>query len=228
MIRAIFFDYGGTLDADGIPWKQQFQTIYESIGLEFSQEKFDRAFYDADDSLTAQDLKQASFLETISEQAKRVLINLNSFEVELHKKIVQSFDRHTQNQINKNRKILETFKQKYKLGIISNFYGNLEQFIKDLGLSHLFDVLADSNRVGCLKPDIKIFQYAINFIKIKPNECVMIGDSQARDMLGAKQIGMHHIWLVPPHRLSSSTPCCPSDMIISSLSEAVPIVEHLS
>lgn len=228
MIRAVFFDYGGTLDADGIPWKQQFQTIYESIRLKFSQEKFDKAFYDADDSLTAQDLKQESFLETISEQVKRVLINLNSFDVELHKKIVQSFYDQTQNQINKNRKILETFKQNYQLGIISNFYGNLEQFIKDLGLYSLFDVLADSNRVGCLKPDIKIFQYAMKCLKAKPKECVMIGDSQARDMLGAKQIGMHHIWLVPQHRLSSSTPCCSKDTIISSLSDAVSIVKHLN
>ena len=50
MISAFLFDFGGTLDADGLHWLDRFYTIYQDIGLpEIPKKLIKEAFYWADD-----------------------------------------------------------------------------------------------------------------------------------------------------------------------------------
>jgi len=49
--RVLLFDFGGTLDADGVPWKERFWRIAREEGLDVSAAEFDQAFYGATDSL---------------------------------------------------------------------------------------------------------------------------------------------------------------------------------
>lgn len=44
-----------------------------------------------------------------------------------------------------------------------------------------------------LKPDPKVFLTVINDFKIKPEECVMVGDDVERDLVSAKNLGMKTI-----------------------------------
>jgi hypothetical protein len=46
-MQSILFDFGGTLDSDGLTWLERFRAIYEEEGL--ACPKLDRAFYDSDD-----------------------------------------------------------------------------------------------------------------------------------------------------------------------------------
>ena len=50
-LTAVLFDFGGTLDSDGIPWKARFFRLWSEEVGEVEPERFDRAFYDADDAL---------------------------------------------------------------------------------------------------------------------------------------------------------------------------------
>ena len=71
-------------------------------------------------------------------------------------------------------------------------------------------------RVGISKPDPRIFMAAVDALGIEPDRAVMVGDSLARDMVGARAAGMAHIWLTPePAR--QGRPCCPGDRVIPSL-----------
>ena len=67
-IHAIFFDYGGTLDADGIAWKERFYPLYLRHGISVSKEKFSSAFYCADDSLIGDDIVSFSLKNIVYEQ----------------------------------------------------------------------------------------------------------------------------------------------------------------
>ena len=50
-IETVLFDFGGTLDSDGVAWKERFFALYRSEGLDLSAEAFAPAFYAADDAL---------------------------------------------------------------------------------------------------------------------------------------------------------------------------------
>ena len=38
-IETLLFDFGGTLDADGVAWKERFHTLYRSEGLDMSRRR---------------------------------------------------------------------------------------------------------------------------------------------------------------------------------------------
>ena len=107
---------------------------------------------------------------------------------------------------------------RYRLGIVSNFYGNLEAVCDDCGVRELFGTIMDSARVGFEKPDPRIFGAALDALGVGPAEAVFVGDSLPRDMAGARGVGMPHVWLVPatPERRKA---CCPADPVVHSLKE---------
>ena len=51
MDAAVLFDFGGTLDADGITWKERFFRLCLDEGVTIARERFDPVFYAADDAL---------------------------------------------------------------------------------------------------------------------------------------------------------------------------------
>ncbi len=217
-IKAIYFDFGGTLDCNGVPWKERFHPIYLEMGIDVSKEKFDRAFYDSDDSILAEKPYDLPFRETIRLQVSRVFKGLNKDDKILANKIADKFWESSLTNLEENRKVLEPLKKKYFLGIISNFYGNLPFIIQEVGLEKLFDVVIDSIRVGYFKPDPHIFYEALKPAGLSPSQAIFVGDSIKRDMAGAKGVGMPHIWLGTENSGGNSL-CCPEDKTIYQLSD---------
>src|SRR3954467_11675394 len=58
-----------------------------------------------------------------------------------------------------------------------------------LGLQHYFDAVVTFDDSGVKKPDPKPFRTALEKMKLKPEEVIMIGDWAERDMVGAKKVG---------------------------------------
>ncbi len=92
-------------------------------------------------------------------------------------------------------KVLEKLAEKYKLGIIANQSAGTQKRIDNWGIGKYFDVVIASTEAGCAKPDIKIFNMALDQAKCEPNEAVMIGDRIDNDISPAKHIGMKTIWV---------------------------------
>lgn len=217
-IKAIFFDYGGTLDSNGIPWKARFVPLYVKYGIQVEQPIFDAAFYKSDDSLCEEGNPNLTLKQILHEQVKRVLVNLDCYKEEIKNKIANEFYNDSIKQIEKNKGIIQYLRKKFKTGIISNNYGNLHAICNETGLTPLMDVIVDSTQVSSVKPDAKIFMSAINSIQIIPQEAIMIGDSLKRDMLGAKALGMKHIYIATPES-QKNYPCSSADYTISNLNE---------
>lgn len=90
----------------------------------------------------------------------------------------------------------------YQLAIISN--GGHEtrlNIIEGLGISHYFQHIISSGGFGISKPNPKIFQYAVAQLGLKPEQCVYIGDHPINDVQGAKNAGLHAIWMQGFHEL---------------------------
>lgn len=63
-----------------------------------------------------------------------------------------------------------------------------------LGLQHYFDAVVTFDDTGVKKPDPKPFQAALDKLKLKPEEAIMIGDWAERDMVGAKAVGLKTVF----------------------------------
>jgi putative hydrolase of the HAD superfamily len=83
----------------------------------------------------------------------------------------------------------------YKLGLISNFEGWLEEMLVELEVGHLFDVTVISGIEGVEKPDERIFELAVNRAGIEPSEGVHVGDAPKMDVEPATNVGLHAVLL---------------------------------
>ncbi len=203
-VKAIFFDYGGTLDAPGIAWKEHFWPIYveqgKKAGVQFRYEEFVKAFYRSDDSLVDEGNPDLDLTNIVHEQVRRVLEGLGVKNTGLVKAIASEFIASSKRSINLALPVLGELKKHFFLGIISNNYGNLEAICLETGLHEVMDVMVDSRVVGAVKPDPHIFNEALHALGVKADEAVMVGDSFPRDIKGAVALGMGAAWLVPENR----------------------------
>lgn len=212
---AVLFDFGGTLDADGIPWKERFFRLYLNQGVAAAPEEFDAAFYTADDALVGTVPPALSFRDTVRQLADGVTEGLGLRDPALAGQIADRFVEDALGRLRHNRRLLGALGERYRLGVVSNFYGNLATVCEDAGIRRFFTVVVDSGETGYVKPDPRIFYQAVEGLAIDSSGAVFVGDSLPRDMAGARAVGMPHIWLTP----RGETPCCPEDGVIRSLSE---------
>ena len=202
-VKTLLFDFGGTLDADGVAWKERFHALYRAEGLNLDGEAFAPAFYAADDPLigglpSTTDLSGTVHALTANlegELARRVDANGSG---DRGRRVASAFLSKAASIFERNRPILKVLSARYRLGIVSNFYGNLEAVCDSAGLCSFFEVLVDSHCVGAEKPDPAIFRAALEGLGATPEETVLIGDSLRRDREGARRMGMRFIWIAPP------------------------------
>jgi HAD superfamily hydrolase (TIGR01549 family) len=209
--QAILFDFGGTLDSDGVPWKDRFRSM---AGVSGPSESFDRAYYTADDALVGTIPRDLSFRETI-DRLSRNLVRALGWEEQRAEPLADAFFQTSRSKAEASREILGQLARRFRLGIVSNFYGNLERVCDDFGISKHVGVLVDSAVVGFEKPDPRIFRAALDALEVSPEHAVFVGDSLPRDMEGARGLGMAHIYVSPADDAIS---CCPADPVIPGVS----------
>jgi HAD superfamily hydrolase (TIGR01509 family) len=211
----VLFDFGGTLDADGVTWKERMRGLCEAEGIRLPSERFDRAFYAADDALVGAVPATLTFRETVVRLANGLLRGLGHGDGGLVDRVAARFLEDALANLHRNAPVLAELAQRYRLGIVSNFYGNLDAVCDDAKISRYFGVIVDSARIGYQKPDPRIFHTALGALGLPPAEVTFVGDSGPRDMAGAKGVGMPHIWLVV-ERSAADAVCCPGDRIVES------------
>jgi putative hydrolase of the HAD superfamily len=215
---AVLFDFGGTLDAEGLPWKERVFRLFCDEGAVVARERFDPAFYAADDALVGTLPATTSFQATVERLAAGVAAALGLGDPTIGDRVTRRFLDDALQTLHGNTPLLRELGRRYRLGIVSNFYGNLTQVCDDAGIRSLFGVLVDSAEVGCTKPAPRIFRHALDALGVSAAKATFVGDSLPRDMAGARGVGMRHIWLVGAEA-SAASPCCRDDRQIRSLRE---------
>jgi putative hydrolase of the HAD superfamily len=104
----------------------------------------------------------------------------------------------------------------YRIGLISNTHRSLETFESHFELHGLFAVAISSSDHGYMKPHPSIFAEGLRRMAVEAKEAVMVGDSLAHDIEGARRLGMRGI-LVARSGLSQGAP--PDVPVIQSLRE---------
>jgi len=80
--------------------------------------------------------------------------------------------------------------RKKKIGLISN--ADVAEIVgwKRSPVTHLFDSVVFSCKVGCVKPEPEIYNICMEELSAEPNQCLFVGDGGSRELEGAKNLGI--------------------------------------
>ena len=88
--------------------------------------------------------------------------------------------------------LIEKLKSKgIKIGILTDLTAYIQyRKIEKLGIGDKIDCFVSSEEAGAEKPSGLMFDLMIKKLNVSPEEVLMIGDSEKKDIIGAKAIGM--------------------------------------
>jgi 2-haloalkanoic acid dehalogenase type II len=89
------------------------------------------------------------------------------------------------------RACLERLSAKYRIASLSNGNACLVQ----IGLDHLFHTIIAAHTHGACKPEPAFFHLACRELGCKPEEVVHVGDDIELDVRGAREAGLHAVWV---------------------------------
>lgn len=88
-----------------------------------------------------------------------------------------------------------------------------------------FDVIVTGHEAGCEKTNPKMYRKTLEFLKVKPNEAVMIGDTLKIDVILPKKLGIFTVLL---DRNETTEESYPADAVATDLKQALEIVVRWS
>ncbi len=202
-IKAIAFDFGGTLDS---PFKHWF-TIYLKAYNQFFETPIEgKDFLDAYIK-TEQTLEQEGLIASHFDMYQTQLTKINlqvefllegdlfpiSSPEECAEEVAQCVTKYAEKWASKSREVLEDLQDKYRMFVVSNYYGNLEAVLEGLSLLSYFSSYTDSTIENIRKPDPALWQLAIERENLLPENVLVVGDSLKNDILPALHIGCQTI-----------------------------------
>ena len=196
-MKAILFDFGGTIDTNGVHWSEMFWTYYERRHLRVAKPDYEKAFVRSDEMLLAgTDIKDIDFRTMLRRQFgfQFAILGLPGADRLAEEASTECYA-DVRSIVARARALLLAFRGTYRLGVVSNFYGNLDRVCREFSLEELFGVMVDSVVEGVRKPDPAIFSLALARLGVSGPEAYVVGDSYDRDIAPAKLLGCSTIWL---------------------------------
>lgn len=204
-IKGIIFDYGGTIDTNGKHWAEVLWESYQSIQIPINKEAFRAAYIHGEKTLALKPLIKPShnFYDVLLIKAQIQIEFLiqekhltQSFTTdEYPQKIALNCYNYAKHCTSQALPVINYLSQKYKIVLVSNFYGNIHEVLKNFGLLCSFNDVIESAVVGVRKPDPAIFNLGVQALELEAHETVVIGDSFSKDIIPAKNAGCNTIWL---------------------------------
>ena len=98
--------------------------------------------------------------------------------------------------LKENKLVLEHLKQNgYPMVLVSNFYGNINQVLKDAGIDGYFEEVIESAVVGVRKPNPAIFALGVCALDLPASQVLVVGDTYGKDIIPAHKLGCHTLWI---------------------------------
>jgi FMN phosphatase YigB (HAD superfamily) len=96
------------------------------------------------------------------------------------------------------REHLDDIGARYKISVISNADGKIQDVLRRCNIADCFQTITDSGLVGYEKPHPEIFRQALLSMKAVPEESLYVGDMYSVDYLGATEAGMQAVLMDVP------------------------------
>lgn len=233
----LLFDFGGTLDTVGCHWGKFLWHAYERNAIPVSEVQFREAYVHAERTLGKQAIIQSTdtFLSMLTTKIRiefDYLVRSGWIAVDedeadrMQRSLVKDVYERVKANLSVSRSVLTELRKEYRIGLVTNFYGNMSVVLDEFGLASLFDTVTESAVVGVRKPDPQIFRLAVKALNVKAENVVVIGDSYSKDILPAHEIGCHTVWLKGEGWVTEELTMCVADYIIKDLYEVEPILKQ--
>ncbi|MBL7163173.1 MAG: HAD family hydrolase [Anaerolineales bacterium] len=201
MIKAIIFDFGQTLvnSANGfrLAEKQAETRIFQDLELgSWSDFLTDyrrlRKDFHTKSNFSRQDLWQAVYRYYDREPNAALISKAEGDYWDTVKSNTRPFP--------ETKAALEQLVSEYRLALITNTQGQVTLGSHRIslfpGLANLFDVVIVAGEAGVPpKPNRAPFLLCLEKLGIAPTEAIFVGDDWRIDICGAKEVGIHPVWL---------------------------------
>jgi len=232
-IKGIIFDYGGTIDTNGKHWAEVIWNRYQELDIPVSKDDFKKAYVHGERTLALQPLIKPShdFYDVLLIKAdiqinfliKEGLLIESDKTKKYPEKIAKGCYDFAKEMVNKSSFVVKKLSDKYKLTLVSNFYGNINKVLKNFNLLCSFEGIIESAVVGVRKPNPAIFSLGVRELGFEAHETVVVGDSFSKDIIPAKAAGCHTIWLKGEGWKEETDDSVP-DVIITDLEQLLDIL----
>lgn len=234
MIKGIIFDFGGTLDTGGDHWSNVIKDGWEKAGVAFNDALFREAYVYGEKELERVEhiLPSHNLLDVLNIKIQielQYLAQTGNFPpamIEQKSKEISDYCYGVAlDNITKSKVVLSNLSKKYPLVLVSNFYGNIENVLKDLGIFEYFKKVIESAKVKIRKPDSKIFELGIKALDLKAEEVLVVGDSMKNDIEPARALGCQTL-LLEGRGWDNATPLKEDIKSIKELDEILKFLEN--
>lgn len=200
-IKAIAFDFGGTLDSPFLHWMDIYLYLYTTkLNLPLTRENFRDSYVYGEQMMERLQLVKPShsLLETQKFKTdlqfshlieKGVLPDTPENKEELSLQAALLSTEYSSGYVAAARSILAELQKKYVLLLVSNYYGNVSKIAGDLEIATYFKTITDSTIAGVRKPDPALWRLAIEGVGFNPEEVLIVGDSMKNDILPGISLG---------------------------------------
>ena len=200
-IKGIIFDYGGTIDTNGIHWGEVIWEQYRKAGADITRELYREAYVHGERSLAkAPIIKPDDTFHTLLK--KKIEIQFE-YITEHHTPLPAAMAHTIANgcyaqvleTIGTTSAVVKRLGKEYPLVLVTNFYGNMPVVLEEFGLNGLFKQVVESSVVGVRKPNPALFALGVEALQLQPQEVVVVGDSYGKDIYPASTLGCSTVWL---------------------------------
>ena len=202
-IKGIIFDYGGTIDTNGIHWGEVIAAQYRAAGIEIERELYRSAYVHGERTLAKHPIiKPEDTFHTLLR--KKIAIQFEylrehaspaQFTAELARKVADGCYNKVKETLSTSRAVVEELSRQYPMVLVTNFYGNMPVVLNEFGLDGYFKEIVESSVVGLRKPDPALFALGVEALQLPAEEIVVIGDSYRKDIHPSSTLGCSTVWL---------------------------------
>ncbi len=141
--------------------------------------------------------KQAKLGNDLDVSSESLLLSLSDSEIhQIAVDMAHYINAKTLDLLHENKQVLEHLKQAgYPMVLVSNFYGNINQVLKDAGIDGYFKEVIESAVVGVRKPNPAIFALGVCALDLPASQVLVVGDTYGKDIIPAHKLGCHTLWI---------------------------------
>lgn len=187
-IRAVFFDFGGVL------MRTEYQSPRQKLAERFNMDydEIDKAVFNSESARRASlgEISEDEHWAAVMKRFKWPVAESQSFRDQFFGG--DMLDRHLVEYI-------RSLRGSYHVGLISNAWSGLRDFLAANNLLELFDTVTISAEVHTLKPSEKIYQMALDQAKVEASQAVFV-DDMPENVAGCQKVGMTGILFNDPEK----------------------------
>ncbi len=141
--------------------------------------------------------KQAKLGNDSDASSESLLLSLSDSEIhQIAVDMAHYINAKTLDLLQENKQVLEHLKQAgYPMVLVSNFYGNINQVLKDAEIDGYFKEVIESAVVGVRKPNPAIFALGVCALNLPASQVLVVGDTYGKDIIPAHKLGCHTLWI---------------------------------